>query len=229
MPKHSLFETLGFDGKTALAMNIVEPPQSERKYLVFIYSHGGSLLYGGANLPIFDRVNIVSQNITIRKPTVAVTFNYRIGLGRFLAGSAIKGELAGGGREGCANLVHRYISCFGGNEDNVTATRESAGGISISHQLTARIQLEFKRAICMSGHSNLLHFIKDDAVVKPIFELYDIFLDIPHEILYDRFEHICSYSIFNIPNYIHYRNSLLWLAGKGITFHLSFRSTFSIQ
>ena len=49
-------------------MNIVAPSlQSGEVVPVMVYVHGGSLLYGGANLPIFDAVNLVSLAVSESK------------------------------------------------------------------------------------------------------------------------------------------------------------------
>ena len=146
-------------------MNIVLPHAPDSQHLpVFVYVHGGSLLYGGANLPIFDAVNLVSHSIQIEKPIVYVNFNYRVGLGGFLASEAIRNELRRDGHYGCGNFgftdqqvafewVQRYISSLGGDEEQVTAVGESAGGISISNQMVAAEPPYFRRAVCMSGLS----------------------------------------------------------------------------
>ncbi|PYI21438.1 alpha/beta-hydrolase [Aspergillus violaceofuscus CBS 115571] len=148
-----------------LVMNIVIPHAPNRQKLpVFVYIHGGSLLYGGANLPIFDCVNLVSHSIKIGKPIVCVNFNYRVGLGGFLASQAIKQDLERDGHHGCGNFgftdqlvafewVERYIASFGGDPNEVTAVGESAGGISISNHLVAAHPPRFHRAVCMSGLS----------------------------------------------------------------------------
>lgn len=127
-----------------------------------VYVHGGSLLYGGANLPIFDAVNLVSLAVSESKPIVCVNFNYRVGLGGFLASKAIREELHADGHEGCGNFgftdqqvalqwVQQYITKFGGDPEQVTLVGESAGGISISNQLLAAQPSKFNRAVCMSG------------------------------------------------------------------------------
>ncbi|BCS27818.1 uncharacterized protein APUU_60866A [Aspergillus puulaauensis] len=155
------------DELTGLVMNIAIPPKStnpEKKYPVMVYVHGGSLLYGGANLPIFDAVNLVSQSTEMGTPIICVNFNYRVGLGGFLASNAIQRELTEDGFHGCGNFgftdqqvafewVQRYIDALGGDPDNVTAVGESAGGISISNQISAANPPRFRRAVCMSGLS----------------------------------------------------------------------------
>lgn len=147
-------------------MNIVIPHgfKDATKLPVFVYVHGGSLLYGGANLPIFDAVNLVSHSILIGHPIICVNFNYRVGIGGFLAGEVIARSLEQDGYQGSGNFgftdqkvafdwVQNYISFFGGDIHNVTAVGESAGGISISNQLQSARPPTFHRAVCMSGLS----------------------------------------------------------------------------
>lgn len=129
---------------------------------ILVYVHGGSLLYGGAYLAIFDAVRLVSQSVREERPIVVINFNYRVGLGGFLASAAIANELSRDGLEGCGNFgltdqhtafewVQRFGKALGGDIGNVTAVGESAGGISISNQLLARSPPTFHRAVCMSG------------------------------------------------------------------------------
>jgi carboxylesterase type B len=148
-------------------MNIVVPAVSRdwiKKMPVMVYVHGGSLLYGGANLPIFDGVNLVSQSLETGTPIICVNFNYRIGLGGFLASQSIKRELEQDGFGGCGNFgftdqqvafqwIQKYIHHLGGDASRITAIGESAGGISISHQMCAANPPVFHRAVCMSGLS----------------------------------------------------------------------------
>ncbi|RHZ65808.1 uncharacterized protein CDV56_102899 [Aspergillus thermomutatus] len=164
-PNPSFPEPPKTDELDGLVMNIVLPfPPSERKVPVLVYVHGGSLLYGGANLPIFDAVNLVSQSVEMEMPIVCVNFNYRVGLGGFMASEAILRELQQDGFQGCGNFgftdqqvafdwVQRYIESLGGDPDRVTAVGESAGGISISNQLVAAHPPRCHRAVCMSGLS----------------------------------------------------------------------------
>lgn len=155
------------DELTGLVMNIVLPSApiaGGHKYPIITYVHGGSLLYGGANHPIFDAVNFVSHSISIKRPIICINFNYRVGLGGFLAGSVIQAELELDGFQGSGNFgftdqqvafewIQRYISHFGGDPESVTAVGESAGGISISNQMVAANAPKFQHAVCMSGLS----------------------------------------------------------------------------
>lgn len=151
------------DELSGLVMNIVAPILKDDELVpVMVYVHGGSLLYGGANLPIFDGVNLVSLGVSEDKPFICLSFNYRVGLGGFLASKAIRDELHADGHQGCGNFgftdqqvalqwVQRYITQFGGDPDRVTLVGESAGGISISNQLLAAHPSKFTQAVCMSG------------------------------------------------------------------------------
>lgn len=155
------------DELSGLVMNIVIPrafDTTNELLPVFVYVHGGSLLYGGANLPIFDAVNLVSRSLEIGLPIICVNFNYRIGIGGFLAGDAVARELKQDGCAGSGNFgftdqkvafdwVQKYIGHLGGDAGQVTAVGESAGGISISNQLQAAQPAVFHRAVCMSGLS----------------------------------------------------------------------------
>jgi carboxylesterase type B len=153
------------DELSGLVMNIVIPHVVKDTNLpVFVYVHGGSLLYGGANLPIFDSVNLVSHSISIGHPMICVNFNYRVGIGGFLAGEVVGRSLKQDGHQGSGNFgftdqqvafewVQKYIGFLGGDTHNVTAVGESAGGISISNQLQSARPPIFHRAVCMSGLS----------------------------------------------------------------------------
>lgn len=112
-------------------------------------------------------MNLVSHSVAIGLPIVFVSFNYRLGLGGFLASSQIAEELKKDGFEGNGNFgftdqklamdwVQKYILQFGGDADNITAAGQSAGGVSIGHHLAAKNPMKFHRAACMSGLGSTL-------------------------------------------------------------------------
>lgn len=152
-----------------MVINIVTPqhPNPTKKFPVFAWIHGGSLLYGSANYGIYDAVNLVSHSVSIGLPIIVVSFNYRLGLGGFLAGSKIATELRHDGFAGNGNFgftdqkvaldwVQRYISQLGGDPENVTLVGQSAGAVSIGHHLVSREPPKFHRAVCMSGLGSTL-------------------------------------------------------------------------
>lgn len=158
------------DEKTALVMNIVVPQHPSlkgEKFPVLAWIHGGSLLFGSANYGIYDTVNLVSHSVEIGWPVVVANFNYRLGLGGFLASSKIGEELREDGFDGNGNFgftdqkvamdwIQKYTGQFGGNSNNVTVFGQSAGGVSIGHQIAANNPMKFDRAICMSGLGSTL-------------------------------------------------------------------------
>lgn len=156
------------DELRCLVMNITIPPANVGEKLpVMLYIHGGSFLYGGANRSIFDGVNFVSHSLERGTPVIAINFNYRVGLGGFLASTAIKADLERDGFDGVGNFglydqqvaihwVNRYVSLLGGDPENITLYGESAGGMSVSHQIAAKQPAPFQRAIAMSGHLNTI-------------------------------------------------------------------------
>ncbi|KAJ5689874.1 alpha/beta-hydrolase [Penicillium macrosclerotiorum] len=158
------------DEKTALVMNIVvpiHPGLSTEKLPVLAWIHGGSLLFGSANYGIYDAVNLVSHSLNIEQPVIVVNFNYRLGLGGFLASNKIGRELKRNGFQGNGNFgftdqkvamdwIQKYILQFGGDPNNVTVFGQSAGAISIGHHMSAADPMKFQRAICMSGLGSTL-------------------------------------------------------------------------
>ncbi|KAJ5152078.1 hypothetical protein N7492_010373 [Penicillium capsulatum] len=170
VPPNPNFQQPRVDEKTALIINIVVPRQPHHhgeKCPVLAYIHGGSLLYGSSNYGIYDAVNLVSHSVTIGFPIAFVSFNYRLGLGGFLASSKIAEDLQRDGFEGNGNFgftdqklamdwVVRYIGQFGGDAENITVVGQSAGGVSIGHHLAANDPMKFHRAVCMSGLGSTL-------------------------------------------------------------------------
>ncbi|CAJ0546565.1 Ff.00g011920.m01.CDS01 [Fusarium sp. VM40] len=162
------FEEPVEDELNCLVMNITTPSlSSDARLPVMVYIHGGSFLFGGANKGVFDSVNFATHAAARNTAVVAVNFNYRVGLGGFLASSAIRRDMERDGQQGVGNFglydqqvalhwVNRYIASFGGDPDNVTIYGESAGGMSVSHQIAAKDPAPFHRAIAMSGHLNTI-------------------------------------------------------------------------
>lgn len=158
------------DEFNCLNLNIAVPPESSEsptRFPVMVYIHGGAYWFGGNFHPIYDVAALTSHSVRIGKPVVAISINYRLGLGGFLASSSIKEDLKKDGFTGVGNFaltdqqtalewVQRYIAEFRGDSDNVTIFGESAGGISVAHQVAAARPAKFKQAIQMSGSLKLV-------------------------------------------------------------------------
>lgn len=155
------------DELNCLNLNIVMPHASHKNLPVMVWIHGGSLLFGSSTNPCYDMVKLVDHSTSIGRPVIGVSINYRVGLFGFLASAAIAADLEADGLAGAGNFgltdqqtalrwVHRYIAGVGGDRDNVTIFGESAGGMSVSHQVWAREPAPFARAISMSGTVNTI-------------------------------------------------------------------------
>lgn len=168
MPPILYFKPDVEDELNCLNLNIVLPPVSQTKNLpVMVWIHGGSLLFGSSTNPCYDMVKLVDHSSSIGAPIIGVSINYRVGLFGFLASSAIADDLKADGLAGVGNFgltdqqtalhwVHRYIASLGGDAQNVTIFGESAGGMSVAHQVWAREPAPFARAISMSGTINTI-------------------------------------------------------------------------
>lgn len=156
------------DELNCLNLNIVLPDASRTKNLpVMVWIHGGSLLFGSSTNPCYDMVKLIDHSSSIGAPVIGVTINYRVGLFGFLASEAIAEDLRADGLAGAGNFgltdqqtalrwVNRYIGSVGGDPGNVTILGESAGGMSVAHNIWAREPAPFARAISMSGTINTI-------------------------------------------------------------------------
>ncbi|KAK7416362.1 hypothetical protein QQZ08_012019, partial [Neonectria magnoliae] len=124
------------DELNCLVMNITTPTtDTNAKLPVMVYIHGGSFLFGGANKGVFDLSTLLLT------PRLATLPSCNFGLYD---------------QQVALRWVNHYIASFGGDPDNVTIYGESAGGMSVSHQLAAKTPAPFYRAIVMSGYLNTI-------------------------------------------------------------------------
>lgn len=154
-------ETEQMDEFECLHVNITVPRTTKQdgKLPVFVWVHGGALSMGANSWPQYDLRKFVERSMEIGKPIIAVGINYRVGVLGFLASE----ELGAAGNFGFKDQVlafrwvKRHIGGFGGDERNITAAGESAGGISLSTLLCAEVGSEalFDRVAIMSGDATL--------------------------------------------------------------------------
>ncbi|KAF9772257.1 hypothetical protein IL306_010039 [Fusarium sp. DS 682] len=156
------FDQDGFEqSEDCLYINIVRPTGSYVDGLpVAAWIHGGGLWMGGASDPRYNLSFIVEQSVTLGKPVISVSFNYRLSAFGFLMGQEAM-------KEGVTNLgfrdqrlalrwVNENIGAFGGDPDKVTIFGESLGAESIAAQVFAyngRDDGLFRGAIGQSGFS----------------------------------------------------------------------------
>ncbi len=137
-----------------LYLNVWTPAKTADERLpVFVWYFGGGLQEGNTAEMEFDGERIARRGI------VVVTVNYRLNVFGFLAHPQLTREQP----EAPANFGHldqqagtrwvkRNIAAFGGDPDNITIGGQSAGGMSVSAQLTSpQNEGLFQKAIIQSG------------------------------------------------------------------------------
>jgi para-nitrobenzyl esterase len=143
---------------------------------VFVWIHGGALITGSG--AIYDPSAMVADN-----DIVVVTINYRLGAlgwlvepGLVAAESSFFQNAGDAGNYGLMDQqfalqwVQRNIAAFGGDPQNVTVGGESAGGLSVTSNLTSTTTAKglFRGAIIESG-AYMLHDLPSQAAYGAIF------------------------------------------------------------
>jgi para-nitrobenzyl esterase len=121
-----------------LSLNIWAPAKA-KKAPVFVWIHGGNLVRGSSQQPMFDGGQLAKQGV------IVVSINYRLGIFGYFAHPGLSAESPDGtsGNYGVMDQiaalrwVKANIGAFGGDAGNVTIAGESAGGLAILHLLVA--------------------------------------------------------------------------------------------
>ncbi|MBR4428637.1 MAG: carboxylesterase family protein, partial [Clostridia bacterium] len=140
-------------GEDCLTLNIWAPADGRRNMPVFVWFFGGGLQVGYTAEMEFDGERIARRGI------VVVTVNYRVNVFGFLSHPELTAQApdtpANFGfldQQAALKWVKRNIAAFGGDPENVTIGGQSAGGMSVSAQLTCpQNKGLFNRAIIQSG------------------------------------------------------------------------------
>jgi len=161
-----------------LFLNVYVPSKdaARAKRPVFVWIHGGALVTGTGT--IYDPSAMVADNNII-----VVTINYRLGAlgwlvepGLSAAASSFFQNAGDAGNYGLMDQqfalqwVQRNIAGFGGDPGNVTMGGESAGGLSVTSNLTSTTTAKglFRGAIIESG-AYMLHDLPSQAAYGEIF------------------------------------------------------------
>lgn len=146
-----------------LFLNIWAPHQAS-KAPVLVWMHGGSLVSGAGSEAIYDGAGFA------RRGVIVVSINYRLGALGWLAHPGLSAESPNNisGNYGLMDQiealrwVHRNISAFGGDPDNVTIAGESAGALSVLYLMAAPdAQGLFHRAIAQSAYMITMPELRD--------------------------------------------------------------------
>ncbi len=140
-------------GEDCLTLNIWAPADGRKDMPVFVWYFGGGLQVGYSAEMEFDGERIARRGI------VVVTVNYRVNVFGFLCHPEITaespetpGNFGFLDQQAATRWVKRNIASFGGDPENITIGGQSAGGMSVSAQLTCPANKGlFQRAIIQSG------------------------------------------------------------------------------
>ncbi|CAI6279739.1 unnamed protein product [Periconia digitata] len=126
---------------------------------VFAWVHGGGLSIGSNSWPQYDLTKFVERSVELGQPVIGVSINYRVGILGFLASQelGVNGNFGYKDQINAFRWIKKHIAGFGGNPNDITASGESAGGISLSTLLCADVGAHglFERVVIMSGEASL--------------------------------------------------------------------------
>ncbi|UPK89512.1 hypothetical protein LCI18_000447 [Fusarium solani-melongenae] len=150
----------GHVSEDCLTLNIIRPAgtAASTSLPVLVWVYGGGFFSGASRDQRYNLTFIVEHSVRMGKPVMAVSMNYRLaGYGFLYSDEIAKAGLANLGLRDQRMALHwiqENIAGFGGNPDKVTIWGESAGGVSVGHQLRAfngRDDKLFHRAMANSG------------------------------------------------------------------------------
>ncbi|KAH0293742.1 alpha/beta-hydrolase, partial [Aureobasidium sp. EXF-3399] len=139
-----------------LTITVPKDATPESKLPVVVFIHGGAFFLGSGERKYYDPLTFCTQASDMGKPLVFVSVNYRLGALGFFHSPHAEGLMpANNGLHDqitAFTWLSRNIGGFGGDEDNITAIGQSAGGESLSlHNMSGRRMPLYKRAIMFSG------------------------------------------------------------------------------
>lgn len=146
-----------------LTLNIWAPANASGAP-VLVWIHGGSLVSGSSNEPMYDGARLAARGV------VFVSINYRLGVLGFLAHPELSAEspLGVSGNYGLLDQIEalrwiqRNIAAFGGDPGNVTIFGESAGALSASYLLAAPQARDlFAKAIIQSTNFLMVPHLRE--------------------------------------------------------------------
>ena len=141
----------GPQSEDCLFLNVWAPNDLEEPAPVLVWIHGGAFVLGSSSFPFYDGKSFAESGV------VFVSMNYRLGRFGFFAHPALHEEtpvsnFAFLDQIAALEWVRDNISAFGGDPSNVTIGGESAGGVSVTHLLSApQARGLFHKAIVQSG------------------------------------------------------------------------------
>ncbi|PRY63513.1 para-nitrobenzyl esterase [Vreelandella songnenensis] len=135
------------EGELHLSVTVPDSPATKPRP-VMVWIHGGSYVFGAADLAVFD-----VRPLALEQDVIVVAVSYRLGLLGFLGGYANRpANLGLLDMVSALRWVNTNIAAMGGDPANVTLFGHSAGGDAVAHLMIAEgTQGLFRRAIIQSA------------------------------------------------------------------------------
>ncbi|VUC36291.1 unnamed protein product [Clonostachys rosea] len=145
----------GMSDLNGLNLNITVPMEGGSNLPVIVYIHGGGFTFGSSSYPHYDQSKVIELSAIMNQPTIAINFNYRLGIAGFLTSQELRsaGYKPNRGlldQRAALKWVKRYISGFGGDPNKLTVVGQSAGAASVNFMMHSEEKL-FSRAILLGG------------------------------------------------------------------------------
>lgn len=135
------------EGELHLSVTVPERPAAAPRP-VMVWIHGGSYVFGAADLSVFD-----VRPLALEQDVIVVAVNYRLGLLGFLGGYANRpANLGLLDTISALRWINTNIAAMGGDPNNITLFGHSAGGDAAAHLMIAEgIEGLFQRVIIQSA------------------------------------------------------------------------------
>ncbi|WP_018918663.1 carboxylesterase family protein [Vreelandella zhanjiangensis] len=135
------------EGELHLSVTVPERPAAAPRP-VMVWIHGGSYVFGAADLSVFD-----VRPLALEQDVIVVAVNYRLGLLGFLGGYANRpANLGLLDIISALRWINTNIAAMGGDPSNVTLFGHSSGGDAAAHLMIAEgTEGLFQRVIIQSA------------------------------------------------------------------------------
>ncbi|KAJ6489004.1 alpha/beta-hydrolase [Mycena sanguinolenta] len=144
-----------------LFLNVWRPEGTSAgdKLPILIYIHGGGYFAGSGSE--WNGTSLVQRSVATGKPTIFVTFNYRLGALGFLGSTQVPPNSLNVGLQDqrtALRFIQDNAESFGGDGSRITISGESAGAASVHmHYLYPDSQRTFRAGISSSGTSLVIN------------------------------------------------------------------------
>ncbi|KJA16856.1 hypothetical protein HYPSUDRAFT_147181 [Hypholoma sublateritium FD-334 SS-4] len=144
-------------GESCLFLNVWRPVGTSisSKLPVLFWIHGGAYTSGSGSTPSTDPTELIQRSVSIGKPIIVVSTNYRLNTFGFLASSSVGAEDLNMGlhdQRMALTFVQENVAAFGGDPAKVTIWGQSAGAGSVeAHVLFPAEKSLFRAAMADSS------------------------------------------------------------------------------